>query len=313
MHSMDAISTNPICKPHSMHAINTVQIGITPNCPKMGGGKKGPKLSRLGELLNTQKNVHFFAPRGVPGGPKVHPPETPLSNKKNNIYRPGTAHFGPRAPGGRGARAPRGVPGISRPRKFPPPGARGGPGGVPIKGVKIDPIAMDAITCIECDAMHAISIDSINDAMHAMHVISIDPIHDALSLRYRAMHRSCPNHRINDCDVAQVVDAFAWGKSINDAMHATHVISIDPINVASLRYRSMHRCYPNHRINDCDVAQVIDAFAWAKRAMHLVPCLSRFGTRGQINSVDIKPSTEFIALSRDSRNRRLKIIVNATH
>ena len=171
---------------------------------------------------------------------------------------------------------------------------------------------MDAITCIECDAMHAISIASINDAMHAMHVISIDPIHDALSLRYRAMHRSCPNHRINDCDVAQVVDAFAWGKSINDAMHATHVISIDPINVASLRYRSMHRCYPNHRINDCDVAQVIDAFAWAKRAMHLVPCLSRFGTRGQINSVDIKPSTEFIALSRDSRNRRLKIITNAT-
>ena len=42
---------------------------------------------------------------------------------------------------------------------------------------------MNAITCIECDAMHAISIDSINDAMnamHAMHVISIDPIHDAL-------------------------------------------------------------------------------------------------------------------------------------
>ena len=39
-----------------------------------GGPKKGPKLSRLGELLNTQKNVHFFAlpggapGRGVPGG-----------------------------------------------------------------------------------------------------------------------------------------------------------------------------------------------------------------------------------------------------
>ena len=30
--------------------------------------KKRPKLSRLGELLNTQKNVHFFAPRGAPGG-----------------------------------------------------------------------------------------------------------------------------------------------------------------------------------------------------------------------------------------------------
>ena len=36
-----------------------------------GGPKKGPKLSRLGELLNTQKNVHFFAPRGdgPPDGP----------------------------------------------------------------------------------------------------------------------------------------------------------------------------------------------------------------------------------------------------
>ena len=27
------------------------------------GRKKVTKLSRLGELLNTQKNVHFFAPR----------------------------------------------------------------------------------------------------------------------------------------------------------------------------------------------------------------------------------------------------------
>ena len=34
----------------------------------------GENLSRLGELLNTLENVHFFAPRGVPGGP----PETPL-------------------------------------------------------------------------------------------------------------------------------------------------------------------------------------------------------------------------------------------
>ena len=60
--------------------------GYPPNCPKMGPkwgsgkkGKKGLKLSRLGELLNTQKNVHFFAPRGAPrggsppGGPKMHP------------------------------------------------------------------------------------------------------------------------------------------------------------------------------------------------------------------------------------------------
>ena len=34
-----------------------------------GGAQKLSKiLSRLGELLNTQKNVHFFAPRGAPRG-----------------------------------------------------------------------------------------------------------------------------------------------------------------------------------------------------------------------------------------------------
>ena len=38
-----------------------------------GGPKKGPKLSRLGELLNTQKNVHFLAPRAPRGpGPKMY-------------------------------------------------------------------------------------------------------------------------------------------------------------------------------------------------------------------------------------------------
>ena len=45
--------------------------GCPQNCPKMGGGKKWPKLSRLGELLNTQKNVHFFVPR--PGGARAPP------------------------------------------------------------------------------------------------------------------------------------------------------------------------------------------------------------------------------------------------
>ena len=108
----------------------------------MGGGKKWPKLSRLGELLNTQKNVHFFAPRGGPGGPKVHPPETPLSNKKYNIYGPEWPIFGPRAPGGRGARGAPRVPGFSPPGNFPGSrlsgGPGGGPGGNPIKGVKID-------------------------------------------------------------------------------------------------------------------------------------------------------------------------------
>ena len=52
--------------------------GVSPGPP----GR--PKLSRLGELLNTQKNVHFFAPPrggppgGLPGGAKVHPLGTPI-------------------------------------------------------------------------------------------------------------------------------------------------------------------------------------------------------------------------------------------
>ena len=59
----------------------------SPLGPHMGGltgVPRGPpgghKLSRLGELLNTQKNVHFFAPggwapRGPPGGSPQTPPE----------------------------------------------------------------------------------------------------------------------------------------------------------------------------------------------------------------------------------------------
>ena len=50
-----------------------------PHTPVMGGpmfvpkSQKIPKirvpcLSRMGDLLNTQRNVHFFVPRGVPGG-----------------------------------------------------------------------------------------------------------------------------------------------------------------------------------------------------------------------------------------------------
>ena len=48
------ISTDPTVDPPSWPR------GAVP-----GGAKKWPKLSRLGELLNTQKNVHFFAPRGA--------------------------------------------------------------------------------------------------------------------------------------------------------------------------------------------------------------------------------------------------------
>ena len=61
--------------------------------PSRGAQKKSPKLSRLGELLNTQKNVHFLAPRAPrgPGAQNVHPGGYPLGTR-----------FGPRGPGGPG-------------------------------------------------------------------------------------------------------------------------------------------------------------------------------------------------------------------
>ena len=48
------------------------QIRTCPELSQISVPKKvSRELSRLGELLNTQKNVHFFVPggpRGVPGG-----------------------------------------------------------------------------------------------------------------------------------------------------------------------------------------------------------------------------------------------------
>lgn len=41
--------------------------GVTPKCPKMAKNRNF-NLSRMGELLNTRQNVHFFAP-GAPGAP----------------------------------------------------------------------------------------------------------------------------------------------------------------------------------------------------------------------------------------------------
>ena len=54
-----------------------------------GGQKMSQNLSRLGELLNTQKNVHFFAPpggapRGAPGGAKKVPFWDPPKYPPNN-------------------------------------------------------------------------------------------------------------------------------------------------------------------------------------------------------------------------------------
>ena len=78
--SMYAISTNPICKPHSMHAINTVQIGIIPNCPKLsqnGGVEKVSQTVPTGRVIKYPKKCALFSPPGGPGGPKMHPPENP--------------------------------------------------------------------------------------------------------------------------------------------------------------------------------------------------------------------------------------------
>ncbi len=123
-------------------------MAVPGGCP--GGGKKWPKLSRLGELLNTQKNVHFFPPRGGrPGGaPRGGPggvPGTPLRGGQKgtqnppfwggpviqiDIYRPprGVPRRG--SPGGSpgGSRGgPRGVPRGGRPGGARPGGARGAP------------------------------------------------------------------------------------------------------------------------------------------------------------------------------------------
>ena len=118
-----------------------------------GGSKKGAKLSRLGELLNTQKNVHFLSPRGNPPrggvpGCQSAPNSGPLLGGSNSQYNvqgirraahsglPGprfrvrfSAHFGARAPGRPGG----GFSGISGFPEFPPgrdpapdPPSRGG-------------------------------------------------------------------------------------------------------------------------------------------------------------------------------------------
>ena len=94
--------------------------------PSRGAGKTVPKLSRLGELLNTQKNVHFLPPRGPPRGAKKStqggiPPGPPVVIQNNIVGGPeGPPSGGPGGP--RGARGARGAPGGARAggRKFPP-------------------------------------------------------------------------------------------------------------------------------------------------------------------------------------------------
>ena len=116
-----------------------------PKWGSRGGPKKGTKLSRLGELLNTQKNVHFFAPPGgrAPGGPPGGlfpyrgntPPGTyKMIGKKAQkwpILGP------PGGPGGGPGGAPGAPPGGRGKFPGPParPGRRGAPGRGPREGV----------------------------------------------------------------------------------------------------------------------------------------------------------------------------------
>ena len=118
----------------------------------LAGGKKSvPKLSRLGELLNTQKNVHFLCTPGAPpggaqkcpsGGPLKRPPKRTLYNTKT-IYNgsPKGSKNGPilEVPEGPPGGPPRGARGArAGGRNFPPPeispGILGPPGGPPEGG-----------------------------------------------------------------------------------------------------------------------------------------------------------------------------------
>ena len=65
----------PSGTPHTGGPQNGPKMAQIRTCPELSQisvpKKVSRELSRLGELLNTQKNVHFFVPggpRGVPGG-----------------------------------------------------------------------------------------------------------------------------------------------------------------------------------------------------------------------------------------------------
>ena len=57
-------------------------MGSVPSDPKKGAKKKVSHLSRLGELLNTQRNVH---PGGVPGGPRGAPGDPVLGGYGGSV------------------------------------------------------------------------------------------------------------------------------------------------------------------------------------------------------------------------------------
>ena len=126
---------------HTPYTPDWAQLGGPRGGPRgaRGGQKKCKFLSRLGELLNTQKNVHILAPPGgPPGGPQNVHPKTPHLIEKVFISGAPKPPFlgvpgGP--PGGPPAGGARGGPGGPRPGNFSPRGPpRGGPPGTPFLG-----------------------------------------------------------------------------------------------------------------------------------------------------------------------------------
>ena len=120
---------------HTPYTPDWAQLGGPRGGPRgaRGGQKKCKFLSRLGELLNTQKNVHILAPPGgAPrGAPKCTPQNPPFNRESVHLRGPKTPLFGgPRGgPGGPPGPGGPGGPGGPPPGKFFPPGAP--PGGPP--------------------------------------------------------------------------------------------------------------------------------------------------------------------------------------
>ena len=114
------------------HTPKLAQLGGTPPEPILSQNVR--VLSRLGELLNTQKNVHFFAP---PGGPPPAPPQGGSKWPNYDLFSYGSAIAigAPNGPFWGAQKGPKMGPG-ENPKFRPPPRApragapgRGGSGG----------------------------------------------------------------------------------------------------------------------------------------------------------------------------------------
>ena len=114
--------------------------GLEGGVPSRGGKIRTRDLSRLGELLNTQKNVHFSAPPGSGGSQEggwgeggtggytpipPYPPPIPPIYSKYYLYMPQNGQKSGFV-GGRAFLAKIGI--------FAPGGQISGPGGPPARG-----------------------------------------------------------------------------------------------------------------------------------------------------------------------------------